>query len=123
VNSAASRGCAWSDCSDDDLHARPGHIDRQAGRRDHRPSAAAERHRLGARIERVDRSRRPRQRAPSAQFAARYRLTFEVGDYFEARGVESFYSKITIDFLARDASHYHVPLLLSPYGYSTYRGS
>jgi 5-hydroxyisourate hydrolase len=55
--------------------------------------------------------------------AGEYRLTFEVGDYFEARGVESFYSKITIDFLARDASHYHVPLLLSPYGYSTYRGS
>ena len=56
--------------------------------------------------------------------AGGYRLTFEVGDYFEARGVESFYSKITIDFIVRDAaSHYHVPLLLSPYGYSTYRGS
>jgi 5-hydroxyisourate hydrolase len=56
--------------------------------------------------------------------AGRYRLTFEVGDYFEARGVESFYAKVAIEFLVRDeASHYHVPLLLSPYGYSTYRGS
>jgi 5-hydroxyisourate hydrolase len=56
--------------------------------------------------------------------AGGYRLTFDVGDYFEARGVESFYSKVSIDFMVRDgASHYHVPLLLSPYGYSTYRGS
>jgi 5-hydroxyisourate hydrolase len=55
--------------------------------------------------------------------AGRYRLTFDVGKYFEARGVESFYSTIAIDFLVRDeASHYHVPLLLSPYGFSTYRG-
>jgi len=56
--------------------------------------------------------------------AGAYRLTFDVGDYFEALGVESFYSKITIDFIVRDAAaHYHVPLLLSPHGYSTYRGS
>ena len=53
-----------------------------------------------------------------------YRLTFDVGDYFRARGVESFYSKVSIDFVVRDAAaHYHVPLLLSPFGYSTYRGS
>ena len=53
-----------------------------------------------------------------------YRLTFDVGEYFSARGVESFYSKVSIDFVVRDAAaHYHVPLLLSPYGYSTYRGS
>ena len=53
-----------------------------------------------------------------------YRLTFDVGDYFRDRGVESFYSEVAIDFVVRDAAaHYHVPLLLSPYGYSTYRGS
>jgi 5-hydroxyisourate hydrolase len=56
--------------------------------------------------------------------AGGYRLTFEVGEYFEARGVESFYSRVSIEFVVRDAaSHYHVPLLLSPYGYTTYRGS
>lgn len=56
--------------------------------------------------------------------AGEYRLTFDVGGYFSARDVESFYSKISIDFVVRDAAaHYHVPLLLSPYGYSTYRGS
>lgn len=62
---------------------------------------------------------------PSAPAGAGgYRLTFDVGEYFRARGVESFYSKVSIDFVVRDvAAHYHVPLLLSPYGYSTYRGT
>ncbi|SRR5258708_29617168 len=62
---------------------------------------------------------------PSAPAGAGgYRLTFDVGEYFRARGVESFYSKVSIDFVVRDtASHYHVPLLLSPYGYTTYRGT
>jgi 5-hydroxyisourate hydrolase len=51
-----------------------------------------------------------------------YRLTFFTGDYFE--GQEHFYPKVALEFLVRDAStHYHVPLLLSPYGYTTYRGS
>jgi 5-hydroxyisourate hydrolase len=53
-----------------------------------------------------------------------YRLTFEVSGYFQVRGVESFYATVAIEFIVRDAAaHYHVPLLLSPYGYSTYRGS
>lgn len=53
-----------------------------------------------------------------------YQLTFDVGAYFTARGSESFYSQVAIHFVIRDAaSHYHVPLLVSPYGYSTYRGS
>jgi hydroxyisourate hydrolase len=60
----------------------------------------------------------------SAGGAGGYRLTFDVGEYFRDRGVESFYSKVSIDFVVRDAAaHYHVPLLLSPYGYSTYRGT
>jgi 5-hydroxyisourate hydrolase len=53
-----------------------------------------------------------------------YRLIFQVGEYFLAQHVESFYAEVAISFIVRDAGgHYHVPLLLSPYGYSTYRGS
>jgi 5-hydroxyisourate hydrolase len=53
-----------------------------------------------------------------------YRLTFDIGGYFQRRDAESFYTTIAIDFTLRGAdSHYHVPLLVSPYGYSTYRGS
>ena len=49
-----------------------------------------------------------------------YRLTFEVAGYSPG----GFYPEITVTFeLADPAQHYHVPLLLSPYGYSTYRGS
>ena len=53
-----------------------------------------------------------------------YRLTFSVADYFARDKRESFYTDITINFEIRQASgHYHIPLLLSPFGYSTYRGS
>jgi 5-hydroxyisourate hydrolase len=53
-----------------------------------------------------------------------YRLTFDTGAYFQAIGVAGFFPEATIVFTIRDASqHYHVPLLLSPFGYSTYRGS
>src|SRR5205085_8737688 len=53
-----------------------------------------------------------------------YRLTFDVAAYFGARGAEGFYTEVVVAFVVRDAgAHYHVPLLLSPYGYSTYRGS
>ena len=53
-----------------------------------------------------------------------YRLTFDTGTYFAALGVQSFYPSVVVVFAVRDAGqHYHVPLLLSPYGYSTYRGS
>ena len=53
-----------------------------------------------------------------------YRLTFETGAYFATQQVESFYPSVSIDFEVRDGSeHHHVPLLLSPFGYSTYRGS
>lgn len=58
----------------------------------------------------------------------RYRLEFEVGEYFRELGVDlpepAFLETVTIDFgVADPASHYHVPLLVSPYAYSTYRGS
>jgi 5-hydroxyisourate hydrolase len=53
-----------------------------------------------------------------------YRLTFATGVYFQDLGIEAFYPEAAIVFDVRDAAeHYHVPLLLSPYGYSTYRGS
>jgi 5-hydroxyisourate hydrolase len=53
-----------------------------------------------------------------------YRLLFRVAPYFQEHHVESFYSEIPIIFEVRDANaHYHVPLLISPFGYSTYRGS
>lgn len=53
-----------------------------------------------------------------------YRLTFDVGTYFEVAGAEGFYTEVVVSFVVRDAAaHYHVPLLLNPYGYTTYRGS
>jgi 5-hydroxyisourate hydrolase len=53
-----------------------------------------------------------------------YRLAFDVGGYFGGRQVDSFFTIVTVEFILRDsASHHHIPLLVSPYGYSTYRGS
>jgi 5-hydroxyisourate hydrolase len=55
---------------------------------------------------------------------ATYRLTFDTAAYFSAQNIEGFYPQVTVIFNVRDPrAHYHVPLLLSPYGYSTYRGS
>ena len=52
-----------------------------------------------------------------------YRLRFAVADYFVETKRDAFYSDIVIAFRVADDSHDHVPLLLSPFGYSTYRGS
>jgi 5-hydroxyisourate hydrolase len=53
-----------------------------------------------------------------------YRLIFDTGKYFSDQELEAFYPQVTIVFRIEDpAQHYHVPLLLSPFGYSTYRGS
>ena len=52
-----------------------------------------------------------------------YRLVFEIEDYFVDSGRASFYPFIPIVFDITDDTHYHVPLLLNPFGYSTYRGS
>jgi 5-hydroxyisourate hydrolase len=64
----------------------------------------------------------------AAMAVGRWRLVFEVAPYFRARGVElpdvPFVDVVQLDFgIADAAGHYHVPLLVSPYGYSTYRGS
>jgi 5-hydroxyisourate hydrolase len=63
--------------------------------------------------------------ATGAQLAAGfYRLNFDAAAYFDARKAEWFFPHVSITFGVGDASqHYHVPLLLSPYGYTTYRGS
>ncbi|MGH9316027.1 MAG: hydroxyisourate hydrolase [Thermoanaerobaculia bacterium] len=53
-----------------------------------------------------------------------YRLSFDTGAYFLASNFEAFYPEVRVVFEVRDLSQrHHVPLLLSPYGYSTYRGS
>lgn len=53
-----------------------------------------------------------------------YRLTFDTENYFLNQQTEGFYPQVTVAFVVKDAAqHYHVPLLLSPFGYSTYRGS
>ena len=53
-----------------------------------------------------------------------YRLVFDTAAYFETRDVQTFYPRIIVEFTVSAAdAHYHVPLLLSPYGYTTYRGT
>lgn len=60
----------------------------------------------------------------SALATGTYRLTFDTAAYFRARNQPAFYPQVQVMFTVGDAGqHYHVPLLLSPYGYSTYRGS
>lgn len=61
---------------------------------------------------------------PDALPSGYYRVTFETGTWFADRQAETFYPEvqITVD-LADETAHYHVPLLLSPFAYSTYRGS
>lgn len=62
--------------------------------------------------------------AAGALAPAVYRLTFGTGEYFGARGVATFLPEAAITFEVLDAAqHHHVPLLLSPFGFSTYRGS
>jgi 5-hydroxyisourate hydrolase len=55
--------------------------------------------------------------------AGRHRLIFDTGAYFRSTGVRGFYPEVSVVFVVEDDGHYHVPLLLSPFGYSTYRGS
>ena len=52
-----------------------------------------------------------------------YWLSFDTGAWFASRGSASFYPSVEIHFIVGGDAHYHVPLLLSPFGYSTYRGS
>jgi 5-hydroxyisourate hydrolase len=53
-----------------------------------------------------------------------YRLTFDTGRYFETSGATAFYPEVVVVFeTSPGEKHYHVPLLLSPFGFSTYRGT
>jgi len=53
-----------------------------------------------------------------------YRLTFDTDSYFEAQGINAFYPEVVVVFETTPGEkHYHVPLLVSPFGYSTYRGT
>jgi len=53
-----------------------------------------------------------------------WQISFDTGGYFEAMGISAFYPYVSITFQVRATDeHYHVPLLLNPFGYSTYRGS
>ena len=56
--------------------------------------------------------------------AGSYRITFDTGGYFAATGQQGFYPEVVVTFVVADpGEHHHVPLLLSPFAYSTYRGS
>jgi 5-hydroxyisourate hydrolase len=56
--------------------------------------------------------------------AGDHRLVFATGEWFAAAGVETFYPHVCVEFTIRDpGEHHHVPLLLAPFGYSTYRGT
>jgi 5-hydroxyisourate hydrolase len=80
-------------------------------------------HRIGAGV--TDDDGRLRTLTPAGPVAAgTYRLRFHTGPYLHAEHRVGFFPVVEIQFTVADgAQHYHVPLLLSPYGYSTYRGS
>jgi 5-hydroxyisourate hydrolase len=60
----------------------------------------------------------------SPLIAGTYRLTFHTREYFEAGNVPAFYPVVMVTFVVQPGEdHYHVPLLLSPFGYTTYRGT
>ena len=60
----------------------------------------------------------------AATAAGPHRLVFATGDWFAGQGRETFYPEVVLAFAVREpAEHHHVPLLLSPFSYSTYRGS
>ena len=72
----------------------------------------------------TDEDGRVRALGPESLDSGVYRLVFDTGAYFAAAGVRAFYPQVAVTFtIDADGGHYHVPLLLSPYGYSTYRGS
>jgi 5-hydroxyisourate hydrolase len=61
---------------------------------------------------------------PDRLGAGTYQLRFATGEYFRQAGGETFYPSVSIDFAVTDPEqHFHVPLLISPFGFSTYRGS
>jgi 5-hydroxyisourate hydrolase len=73
---------------------------------------------------RTDDDGRVRELGPDRLDRGTYRVVFATGDWFAAQGRETFYPEVVVTFTVDDPDgHLHVPLLLSPYAYSTYRGS
>lgn len=85
--------------------------------------ASAERIVVGTGV--TDADGRVRTLVPEGQTldAGVYELTFETEPYFAQRQIRSFYPRVTVGFHFAAGEKYHVPLLISPFGYSTYRGS
>ncbi|GAA5155111.1 hydroxyisourate hydrolase [Microbacterium pseudoresistens] len=72
----------------------------------------------------TDADGRAKQLGPERVPGGTYRLHFDTGSYFASRNTPTFYPEAVLTFVTDDeAAHYHVPLLLSPFAYSTYRGS
>lgn len=71
----------------------------------------------------TDADGRVRDLAPGGLEPGVYRLAFATGAYFAATGQSGFYPEVAVSFTVAEERHYHVPLLLSPYAFSTYRGS
>lgn len=71
----------------------------------------------------TDADGRCRDLGPTDAERGRYRLTFATGDWFATQDRAAFHPEIVVTFTVTDARHHHVPLLVAPFGYSTYRGS
>lgn len=72
----------------------------------------------------TDADGRAKQLGPEALPSGSYRLRFDTGSYFAALRTPTFFPEVLLTFVVDDEKrHYHVPLLLSPFAYSTYRGS
>lgn len=82
---------------------------------DHEPTVLAEAH--------TDDDGRVAELGPDQVPAGTYQLRFDIAAYCAATGQECFYPEVTVTFTVADQRHHHVPLLLSPFAYSTYRGS
>jgi 5-hydroxyisourate hydrolase len=87
------------------------------------PDEASSWHTLGRAATNVD-GRAMGLEAAAARELGRHRITFETEAYFQRTGQAIFYPRVRVEFIVGSAGDkYHVPLLLSPFGYSTYRGS
>lgn len=72
----------------------------------------------------TDKDGRVAPQLPTPMERGVYRISFDTGAYFKSQSVAAFYPEVVVIFEVTDpGQHYHVPLLISPYGYSTYRGS
>ncbi len=72
----------------------------------------------------TDADGRAHQLGPDHLAPGDYRVSFASGAYYAGRGIDCFYPRVTVEFtVVAGQAHYHIPLLLSPYSYTTYRGS